>query len=129
MLHAGGLVAFGVADAGSKFSNIGCPIQRNEDETVVVAQHEVLCTDGMGAADGGSERLCFLCVQSLGAGRQGAQAEHGQANGFKLLGVAVQAPDHDATQACVCCLQRHKVTDTGFVLSPAVVNDYHIPWG
>ncbi len=61
-------------------------------------------------------------MQALRAGRQRTHGEYRKADFAQLLGVAVQAPDHDAGNAGGFRLQQHDIADAGLVQAAAVVD-------
>jgi hypothetical protein len=77
-LHSRRLSAFRVTNIGCRIRHIAGAIQRHEQDTVVVSDHEVVGGDDVLAARGGRQGKGVLWIKALWSGRQCSQAEYRQ---------------------------------------------------
>jgi hypothetical protein len=126
LAHPVGLDALGVADRRGRDGNGMRLIERDEQHAVIIAEHEVACSDAMRATSCSGESVGFLRIEALGPDWQCAEAEHRQSDRTKFSTVTMQAPDQDSGQAGATGFQRDEIPDARFVGASPVVDDENV---
>lgn len=117
------LAALGVADFLGDGHDVPSSIGRNEQDTVVVSQDDVRITDRPLPHLRDLQSIIGAIAEASWASRNRAQAEYGQADRRDVGGVAVEAPDDDAVQACGAGFQSYEIAYAGFVKPTVIVDD------
>jgi len=121
-----GLLAFGLPDRVGGVEHLINSFRRNEDDTVIVGEHDVVTCDHVFAEARARERLGLLRIESQRSGRVGSIAEEREADLTQLGCVAVHSPDDERCDAGRLCLEYGQVADAGLVRSARIVDDEDI---
>lgn len=121
-----GLIAFDLPDRAAGVEHLVNSFRRNEDDSVVVGEHNVATCDDVFAEASARERLGLLRIESHGACRAGSVAEEREADLAQLGRVTMEPPDDEGRNAGGLCLEYRQIADARLIRSARIVHDEDI---
>src|SRR5207248_10393246 len=121
-----GLLAFGPPDRSGGVEHLINSSRRNEGDTVIVGEHDIVACDDVFAEASARERLRLLSIESHRPRRPVSIAEEREADLPQLRRVTVQSPYDEGRDAGRPRLEDGQGADAGLVRSARIVDDEDI---